>query len=745
MPPNGPDASGHNYEVRIPNDFEPISPDVTDPREVARLQSLRMQRYLQSERGSEVRGSWQATEFTDGHACSTGVIYGTTYDLQVPASGDAIVQKLESGRWVRVNFPTADRVANFGLQMKIQELRRAITERRPGGTGSTPDRPTTEPVSAETVRRQQDVVAVPGGMSRLVQVGETWYDVVANFNGSNEFYANRGGSTYERVTPTGGTLKALQTVISALRARSEFRSGTTTPDRPATTPVRPAPTPEVGPVTGANARERAVNTVLRLSFGEGIGFTPDRGAIDRHIAHNHIEDPANYARHITAAAENLRAAIGTRAGARGTVSVDGPRLIFTSQAGDVRLVANAQFVLRDVNPTAARSYSYVIDQGPSAGTEVRYSPNGPTSLNAAQQRQVANYDVYEIAAPGGRTMLQMYGRDGSLRQTLLGSASGGSFSPSEVRSYSGQGDVRNPRPSVIRAMSPTTVRLPSRDGAAVTTDYNLQRGTHYIPETGQPVRSYAEATDPAGRRQAQRTEYRNLLASGRTREAADLKSRLDADLNANLNSIQGWMRGLVTACRGNPKAMTEAVTGIMTFTAHIPGEWPGTVSGRDRPGQRGIDLQSPELTVFLGGGHCRDFAYLLQHLNNMAQAQYPNLRGGATIVAASHDVHASAYFIQEVPKAGGGTGYKLCKMHVIGYEEGPVVDTPEQAARQIWERDRSSFSTAYDHARSSYGGVPSGDGVVIFDPPASPTDNEAGFGYTDFSAAARYMLRPMQR
>jgi hypothetical protein len=342
-------------------------------------------------------------------------------------------------------------------------------------------------------------------------------------------------------------------------------------------------------------------------------------------------------------------------------------------------------------------------------------------------------------------MLQMYGRDGSLRQTLLGSISGGGFSPSEVRSYSGQGDVRNPRPSVIRALNATTVRLPSRDGAASTTDYNLQRGTHYIPETGQPVRSYAEATDPTGRRQAQRTEYRNLLASGRTREAADLKSRLDADLNANLNSIQGWMRDLVTACRGNPKTMTEAVTGIMTFAAHIPGEWPGTVSGRDRPGQRGIDLQSPELTVFLGGGHCRDFAYLLQHLNNMAQAQYPNLRGGATLVAASHDTHASAYFIQEVPKAGGGTGYKLCKMHTIGYEEGPVVDTPEQAARQIWERERSGYPTAFDHARSQYRGVPSGDGVVMFDPPASPTANEATFGYTDFSAAARYMLRPMQR
>jgi hypothetical protein len=439
-----------------------------------------------------------------------------------------------------------------------------------------------------------------------------------------------------------------------------------------------------------------------------------------------------------ATAENLRTALAARPGVRGTVTVDGPRLVFVTQNSETRLVANAQYVLRDRAPGTPRSVSYVVDQGPAAGTEVRFSPNGPTGLNDAQSRQVANYDVYEFATSGG-TLLQMYGRDGSLRQSLGGTYQGGGFVPSEIRSYSGQGDPRNPRPSVVRMLGSGTVRMPDREGSSSTVDYRLQRGTHYVPESGEPVRSYAEATDPSGTRQARRNQYRQLLGQGRTRDAANLKAQLDAELNSNLNSVRGWMRNLVTACRGNPKAITEAVTGVMTFTNRF--EDAGAVGRRDRA-DRGADLQSPELTVFLGGGHCKDFAMLIQRLCAMGVEQFPQ-SGARALVCRSHENHASTYYIQEVPRDGGGSAYKLVKMHVIGYEESGPYGSPVEALRHVWDTSQSRHAKAFDHARSVDRNTPGGDGLVVFDPPNGATENEAGFGYTRYEDAVPYMLRRM--
>lgn len=54
------------------------------------------------------------------------------------------------------------------------------------------------------------------------------------------------------------------------------------------------------------------------------------------------------------------------------------------------------------------------------------------------------------------------------------------------------------------------------------------------------------------------------------------------------------------------------------------------------------------------------------------------------------------------------------------------------------------YATSYDHARAlGDRDVPAGDDAVEFDAPASPTANEAGFGYARFEDAVPYVLRFM--
>ncbi len=84
-------------------------------------------------------------------------------------------------------------------------------------------------------------------------------------------------------------------------------------------------------------------------------------------------------------------------------------------------------------------------------------------------------------------------------------------------------------------------------------------------------------------------------------------------------------------------------------------------------------------------------------------------------------------------------------MHVLGYEEGPVVGSAEEAIGQVWERSRSRHATAFDHARAlGDRNAPAGEGVVVFDAPASPTANEASFGYNRYNEVAAYLTRPMR-
>ena len=46
MPEQSTNPGAHHYEIHIPNDFEPIPPNVTDPNEVARLQVQRLARFI---------------------------------------------------------------------------------------------------------------------------------------------------------------------------------------------------------------------------------------------------------------------------------------------------------------------------------------------------------------------------------------------------------------------------------------------------------------------------------------------------------------------------------------------------------------------------------------------------------------------------------------------------------------------------------------------------------------------------